>query len=102
MLAEARRKADVIGVDAEWVQGDMTSFDLGRTFGLVFITANSLLHLHEAEDLVSCFRSVRGTWLPEHDSSSMCSTRACDSSLRPMAYDAPETRCRSPIPTAEG
>ncbi|WP_220447099.1 hypothetical protein [Nonomuraea deserti] len=31
------------------------------------ITANSLLHLHEAEDLVSCFRSVRrhlapGAW----------------------------------------
>lgn len=25
----------------------------------MFITANSLLHLHEAEDLVSCFRSVR-------------------------------------------
>ncbi len=34
-------------------------FDLGRTFDFVFITANSLLHLHEAEDLVSSFRSVR-------------------------------------------
>lgn len=59
MLAEARRKADENGVGVEWVQGDMTSFDLGRTFDLVFITANSLLHLHEAEDLVSCFRSAR-------------------------------------------
>ena len=59
MLAEARRKADENGVNVEWVQGDMTSFDLGRTFDLVFVTANSLLHLHEAEDLVSCFRSVR-------------------------------------------
>ena len=37
----------------------MRAFDLGRTFDFVFITANSLLHLHEAEDLVSCFRSVR-------------------------------------------
>ena len=59
MLAEARRKADESGVVVEWVQGDMTAFDLGRTFDLVFITANSLLHLHEADELVSCFRSVR-------------------------------------------
>ncbi len=59
MLAEARRKADERGVLVEWVQGDMTAFDLGRAFDLVFITANSLLHLHSADDLVSCFRSVR-------------------------------------------
>ena len=59
MLAEARRKADERGVAVEWVQGDMVDFDLGRTFDLVFIAANSLLHLHDAGDLVSCFRSVR-------------------------------------------
>jgi SAM-dependent methyltransferase len=59
MLAEARRKADERGVEVEWVQGDMRKFDLGRTFDLVFLAANSLLHLHEAEDLVDCFRSVR-------------------------------------------
>nr|WP_272950300.1 class I SAM-dependent methyltransferase [Nocardioides cynanchi] len=59
MLAEARRKADDRGAVVEWVPGDMTAFDLGRTFDLVFITANSLLHLHEIDDLVSCFRSVR-------------------------------------------
>jgi len=59
MLAEAQRKADERGVEVEWVQGDMREFDLGRTFDLVLIAANSLLHLHEAEDLVGCFRSVR-------------------------------------------
>lgn len=59
MLAEAQRKADEYGVAVEWIQGDMRAFDLGRQFDFVFITANSLLHLHEAEDLVSCFRSVR-------------------------------------------
>lgn len=59
MLAEARRKAKDRGVEVEWVQGDMRSFDLGRTFDLVVIAANSLLHLHEAEDLVSCLRSAR-------------------------------------------
>ena len=59
MLAEAERKAGERGVEVEWVQGDMREFDLGRTFDLVLIAANSLLHLHEAEDLVACFRSVR-------------------------------------------
>lgn len=59
MRAEARRQADERGVDVEWVQGDMRDFDLGRTFDLVFIASNSLLHLHQAEDLVDCFRSVR-------------------------------------------
>lgn len=59
MLAEARRKADECGVAVEWLQGDMRSFDLGRTFDLVFITGNSLLHLDEVDDLVSCFGSVR-------------------------------------------
>jgi SAM-dependent methyltransferase len=64
MLAEARRKADERGVAVEWVQGDMRAFDLGRTFDLVFIAANSLLHLHETDDLVSCFRSVRAHLAP--------------------------------------
>jgi SAM-dependent methyltransferase len=59
MLAEAQRKAKEFGVLVEWIQGDMRSFELDRTFDLVFIAANSLLHLHETEDLVSCFRSVR-------------------------------------------
>ena len=59
MLAEARRKAAERGAEVEWVQGDMREFDLGRTFDLVIIAANSLLHLHEASDLVDCFRSVR-------------------------------------------
>lgn len=59
MLAEARRKAAGRGVSVEWVQGDMSSFDLGGEFNLIFSTANSLLHLHEPERLVGCFRAVR-------------------------------------------
>jgi SAM-dependent methyltransferase len=59
MLAAAQRKADVGGAAVEWTKGDMRTFDLGRTFDLVFIAGNSLLHLHEPEDLVRCFRSVR-------------------------------------------
>lgn len=59
MLAEARRKAGERGIAAEWVLGDMRDFDLPGTFDLVFITGNSLLHLHTAEDLVSCLQSIR-------------------------------------------
>src|SRR5690242_18471827 len=59
MLAEARHKAEESGVAVEWVHGDMRDFDLGRAFDFVFIAANSLLHLHDPQDLVSCFRSVR-------------------------------------------
>ncbi|MGA8245282.1 MAG: class I SAM-dependent methyltransferase [Nocardioides sp.] len=59
MLTEARRKADERALVLEWVSGDMRDFDLGRTFDLVFIAANSLLHLHETADLLSCLRSVR-------------------------------------------
>ena len=59
MLAEAQGKANERGVAVEWMRGDMRAFDLGRTFDFVFIAANSLLHLHDAEDLVSCFRSVQ-------------------------------------------
>jgi SAM-dependent methyltransferase len=64
MLAEAQRKANERGVPVEWMHGDMRAFDLGGTFDFVFITANSLLHLHEAEDLVSCFLSVRRHMAP--------------------------------------
>jgi SAM-dependent methyltransferase len=64
MLTEAQRKADERGVEVAWVQGDMRDFDLGRRFDLVFIAGNSLLHLHETADLVSCFRSVRAHLAP--------------------------------------
>src|SRR3954467_14059469 len=64
MLTEAQRKADERALAVEWVQGDMRAFDLGRKFDLVFIAANSLLHLHEAADLLSCFRSVRAHLAP--------------------------------------
>ncbi len=59
MLAEAQRKANEHGVTVEWVRGDMRDFDLGRTFDLIVIAGNSLLHVHATEDLVSCLRSVR-------------------------------------------
>src|SRR3712207_1593577 len=59
MLAAAERKVNQRNLAVERTQGDMRSFDLDRTFDFVFIAENSLLHLHEAEGVVSCFHSVR-------------------------------------------
>ncbi len=64
MLTEARRKADERELAVEWVHGDMRDVDLGRTFDLVLIAGNSLLHLQEADDLLRCVRSVRAHLAP--------------------------------------
>lgn len=58
MLARARAKFDAHGVEVPLREGDMADFDLGRRFGLVFVTGNSLTHLHRADEIVSCFRAV--------------------------------------------
>jgi SAM-dependent methyltransferase len=58
MLARARDKSAGIA-NAEWVQGDMRSFDLGEKFGLIFITAGTFQLLLETEDQLACLRCVR-------------------------------------------
>lgn len=57
MLDVARER--LRGAPAELVEGDMRHFDLARSFGMVFIARNSLLHLHATDDLLACLRSVR-------------------------------------------
>ncbi len=98
MLTEARRKAGELALDVDWVQGDMREFDLGRRFDLVFVAANSLLHLHEAADLVSCFRSVRAHLAP----GARFVFDVFNPSVRMLAdatgFDAPVISCRSWIP----
>jgi hypothetical protein len=46
------------------VEGDMRDFELGRQFALIFIGANSLLHLHRVDELMSCFAAIRRHLLP--------------------------------------
>jgi SAM-dependent methyltransferase len=65
MLAAARRKAARAGVRATFVQGDMRSFDLGRRFGLVIVSCNSLAHLTRSEDLRACLKAVRRHLAPK-------------------------------------
>jgi SAM-dependent methyltransferase len=43
----------------ELVQGDMRSFDLGRTFGLVTIPFRPFQHLVTVEDQLACLGSIR-------------------------------------------
>jgi SAM-dependent methyltransferase len=59
MLAAAAQKAAESEAGASFVLGDMRDFDLGRRFGLIVISCNSLAHLTATEDLRSCLRSVR-------------------------------------------
>jgi SAM-dependent methyltransferase len=64
MLAAARAKAAGAGVDIEFMEADMRTFDLGRRFNAIFITGNSLLHLLRIEDLKACLRRARSHLTP--------------------------------------
>ena len=58
MLEAARGKAAQAGLEPEFVLGDMRDFDLGRRFGLVVISCNSLAHLTDRDDLRACLAAV--------------------------------------------
>jgi SAM-dependent methyltransferase len=59
MLSTARAKADAAGCRIDFVAGDMRSFALERRFNLIFIAANSLLHMTTVQDLMACLARVR-------------------------------------------
>jgi hypothetical protein len=42
----------------ELVEGDMTAFDLGQRFGLVFLAANTFQHLLTTKDQAACLACV--------------------------------------------
>jgi SAM-dependent methyltransferase len=65
MLETAGARAKANGAEVEFVQGDMRTFDLGRTFSLIFVTSNSLLHLTSTADLLATFESVRRHLMPD-------------------------------------
>lgn len=65
MLVAARRRAAASGTRVEFVAGDMREFDLGRTFSLIFVARNSLLHLSEQEEFAAFFSSVRRHLKPD-------------------------------------
>lgn len=65
MLARARRTAAERGVAVEFVKVDMREFDLGdQRFDAAIIAANSLMHLHSAEDFAGAFASIHRYLVP--------------------------------------
>jgi SAM-dependent methyltransferase len=56
MLAYARKNS--AGLDVEWVEGDMRSFDLGEEFGLVYIPVGSFQLLLEVQEQLDCLRCI--------------------------------------------
>jgi SAM-dependent methyltransferase len=58
MIRAARAKAELKRAEAEFVQGDMRRFDLGRRFSLVIVSCNSLAHLTANDDIVECLNRI--------------------------------------------
>ena len=64
MLARAQAKS--AGLETvEWIEGDMRSFDIGESFGLVIIPAGSFQLLLSTEDQLACLRSIHRHLAPE-------------------------------------
>jgi SAM-dependent methyltransferase len=59
MLKAARVKIAERGVTVPLVQADMRNFDLGQTFKIIFVAAQSLSHLYTREDVEACFAAVQ-------------------------------------------
>jgi SAM-dependent methyltransferase len=59
MLDVGRRRAKAAKIkqgSAEFVEADMTRFDLGRQFGLVFVAANTFQHMLTTRDQIACLK----------------------------------------------
>jgi ubiquinone/menaquinone biosynthesis C-methylase UbiE len=59
MLDHAREKAKEMRVEVEWIQGDMTKFELKRKFNLIIMMGNAFGHLETLESVEGCLSSVR-------------------------------------------
>ncbi len=59
MMQLAEEKAQARNVKLDLIKGDMTDFDLGEKFNLIFIPAQSLTHLDEISAVEKCFACVK-------------------------------------------
>jgi ubiquinone/menaquinone biosynthesis C-methylase UbiE len=64
MLAVARAK-DTAGLDVTWVQGDMRSFALDETFGLIIVPGHSFQHMKTPADQVAALRCMKHHLAPD-------------------------------------
>jgi SAM-dependent methyltransferase len=58
MLDVARVKSSGL-TNVRWVEGDMRSFALGETFGLIIIPGHAFQNLLTPEDQVACLKSIK-------------------------------------------
>jgi SAM-dependent methyltransferase len=68
MLDVAKRRLKAAGTlkgSLDLRPGDMTSFDLGREFAMVFVAANTFQHLLATEDQLACLRRARKHLRPD-------------------------------------
>jgi ubiquinone/menaquinone biosynthesis C-methylase UbiE len=63
MLDVAREKSAGLS-NTRWMQGDMRSFNLGETFGLVLIPGHSFQNILTAADQFACLASIRRHLIP--------------------------------------
>lgn len=59
MLKEAKRKSKEAGVKIEWIEADMSKFDLNKKFNLILIPGcafNALLDLKSVEECLICVK----------------------------------------------
>ncbi len=63
MLVLAREKSAAMA-NVRWIQDDMTSFNLGETFGLVIIPAHSFQFMLTPADQLACFENIIGHLAP--------------------------------------
>jgi SAM-dependent methyltransferase len=59
MLGSARLKAKNKGLNIEFIQGDMTNFELNKKFNLILMTGIAFSHLETREMLEDCLSCVR-------------------------------------------
>jgi ubiquinone/menaquinone biosynthesis C-methylase UbiE len=64
MLAQARERAAVAGVDLDLRQGDMRELQLDEPAGLIYVPARSLLHLPTWSDRRHVFERVHASLRP--------------------------------------
>ena len=65
MLNVAKKRASAANVSVAFVQSDMRDFALGRSFNLIFVARNSLLHLLSTADLLAALTAVRRHLAPD-------------------------------------
>lgn len=59
MLKEAKKKSKEENLDIEWIEGDMTDFELNRKFNLITIPAVAFNWILEDNDIRKCLECVK-------------------------------------------